>query len=83
MEDKTWSAWVWVKMKPGAPAECWQTWKKNPKIKCGWSTMGDSWDCVLSLKTDSPGDVDNFVCKEVKCNEWVENCETTFTKQCW
>jgi len=82
MSDKKWNSWVWVKWKPGAPAEVWKQWKSNTKIANGWSTLGD-WDCVFSLKSDDPNEVEKFVWNELKSNEWVEDTQTTFAKQWW
>ena len=82
MSDKNWQTWVWVKWKPGAPLEAWEKWKGDSTVKSAWSTLGD-WDCVLCLNLSDPDEVEKFVWKSLRTNQWVESTNTTFAKKWW
>jgi DNA-binding Lrp family transcriptional regulator len=82
MSDKTWQSWVWVKWRPGTPSDAWEKWKGDPLVKSAWSTLGH-WDCVLCLNTQDPDEVEKFVWKHLRRNEWVESTSTTFAKKWW
>jgi hypothetical protein len=82
MANDTWQAWVWVKWKPGTPANAWESWKTNPVIKGAWSTLGE-WDCCLWVDATGPDALEEFVWKTIRKNEWVESTNTNFTKKWW
>jgi hypothetical protein len=82
MNDKNWHSWVWVRWKPGAPSNEWEKWKAEPSVKSAWSTLGE-WDCVLWLNASGPDQVEEFVWKHLRKNQWVEATNTTFAKQWW
>lgn len=77
-----WQAWVWVKWKPGTPSTAWESWKSNSWIKGAWSTLGQ-WDCVLWLNAKTPEELEEFVWKTIRKNEWVQDTNTTWSKQWW
>lgn len=77
-----WQAWVWIKWKPGTSATAWEGWKNNPKIKGAWSTLGQ-WDCALWLNVTSPDELETFVWKTLRSNEWVQDTQTSWAKQWW
>lgn len=77
-----WQAWVHVKWKPGAPETAWQNWKNNGWVKGVWSTTGN-WDCQIWLDCKNWDELEKFVWKEVRTNEWVERTETNWAKQWW
>ena len=82
MTDHNWQTWVWVRWKPGTASNAWENWRNHPKIKGAWSTIGD-WDCVFWLNLSHPDEVEDFVWKEIRRNEWVSSTQTTFVKQWW
>ena len=82
MANKDWQAWVWVRWKAGTPATAWETWKNNAQIAGAWSTLGE-WDCVLAVKATDPDQLEEFVWKNLRANQWVDATRTTFVKQWW
>ena len=82
MSKSNWSAWVWVKWKPGTPATAWEGWKSNPSIKSAWSTQGE-WDSCLWVDASTPDALEDFVWKTVRKNEWVQDTKTSWSKQWW
>lgn len=80
--DKNWSAWIWVKWKPGTPSDAWEKWKGDTNVTNAWSTLGD-WDCVLMTSFANPDDLEKFVWKNLRSNQWVESTNTTFAKKWW
>ncbi len=81
MADK-WQAWVWIKWKPGTPSNAWESWKGNKTIQGAWSTMGE-WDCAFWLDVQTPAELEEFVWKNIRKNEWVQATQTTWVKQWW
>lgn len=79
MAANEWQAWVWIKWKAGAPATAWEGWKKHPMLKGAWSTQGD-WDCSLWVNAKTPDELETFVWKEVRGNQWVEATQTHWAK---
>jgi hypothetical protein len=77
-----WGAWIWVKLKSGAPEDCASQWKQIKEIKDAWSTSGE-WDIVLWLEIDDPDAIERFVWKEVRGNKWVEKTDTHWAKKVW
>ncbi len=77
-----WQAWVNVKWKPGTPDAAWQNWKTNKAVKGVWSTTGN-WDCSIWLDVSTPDELEQFVWKDVRGNQWVDNTETHWAKQWW
>jgi len=75
-----WQAWVNVKWKPGTPDSAWQKWKDNQSVRGVWSTTGN-WDCTIWLDVSTPDELEQFVWKEVRGNQWVDNTETYWAKQ--
>ena len=82
MTDNKWSAWVWIKWKPGTPSNAWEPWQKDARIKGAWSTMGE-WDSCLWVDAQSPAELEDFVWKQIRKNEWVQHTNTTWAKQWW
>ena len=82
MSKENWQAWVWVKWKPGTPATAWETWRSNQWIKGAWSTLGQ-WDCVLQVTATDPDQLEEFVWKHLRTNQWVESTQTSFVKKWW
>ncbi len=80
MATKDWQPWVRLKWKAGAPADAWHAWKGNPAVKGAWSTQGD-WDCTLWLNVTTPEELEDFVWKKVRGNQWVDTTETHWAKQ--
>lgn len=78
----SWQAWVHVKWKPGTPDTAWQGWKNNTSVKGIWSTTG-SWDCTIWVDVKNWDELEKFVWKDVRSNEWVERTETAWAKQWW
>ncbi len=77
-----WQAWIHVKWKPGAPDTAWQAWKNSEWVKGVWSTTG-AWDCSIWIDVANWDELEKFVWKEVRTNEWVERTETNWAKQWW
>lgn len=77
-----WQAWVWIKWKPGTSSTAWEGWKNNSSIKAAWSTLGE-WDCVLALNVSTPEELETFVWKTIRGNQWVESTSTSWAKQWW
>ncbi len=82
MNKEKWETWVWIKWKPGTSSNAWEGWKSNPKIQAAWSTLGQ-WDCCLRLNVSTPEDLETFVWKEIRTNQWVADTQTTWSKQWW
>lgn len=82
MSKSNWQAWVWVKWKPGTPTNAWESWKGNQQIKSAWSTLGD-WDSVLWVDASTPDQLEEFVWKTIRKNEWVADTMTSWAKQWW
>lgn len=82
MAKTTWQAWVWVKWKAGAPSTAWEAWQSHQQIKGAWSTLGQ-WDCVLWLDAKTPDELEEFVWKNIRKNEWVQDTNTTWAKEWW
>lgn len=80
--DNKWQAWVWIKWTQNAPSNAWETWKDNEQIKGAWSTMGE-WDSVFWIDAEGPAELEQFVWKNVRSNEWVAQTNTTWAKQWW
>ena len=51
-------------------------------VQSAWSTLGE-WDCVLWVNTNDPDELEKFVWKNLRRNEWVERTATTFVKKWW
>jgi Lrp/AsnC ligand binding domain len=51
-------------------------------IEHAWSTLGQ-WDCVLAVKASTPEELENFVWKTLRRNEWVQDTNTTWANQWW
>lgn len=77
-----WQAWVNIKWKPGTPADAWSKWQENKWVKGIWSTTGD-WDCSIWLDVKTPDELEQFVWKEVRSNQWVDQTQTSWAKQWW
>ena len=82
MADKNWQSWVSIRWKPGTPSDAWEKWKGDPQVTAAWSTLG-AWDCVLQLNVWEPDEVERFVWKNLRGNQWVESTSTTFAKKWW
>lgn len=82
MDKETWNAWVWVQWKPGANTTAWEAWKDNNQIKWAWSTQGE-WDACLCLDVNDHDSLENFVWKNIRNNEWVQNTRTMWAKNWW
>jgi DNA-binding Lrp family transcriptional regulator len=82
METKKWNAWVWIKWKAGTPTTAWEGWQGNKQIARAWSTQGD-WDCCLHVDVTSHDQLEEFVWKHVRNNEWVESTRTMWAKTWW
>ncbi len=80
--NDTWQAWVHVKWKPGTPENAWESWAKNNWVRGVWSTTG-SWDAMVWVDAKSWDDLEKFVWKDVRTNQWVDRTETTWAKQWW
>lgn len=74
-----WQSWVWIKWKAGAPTTAWEGWKGNPKIKGAWSTLGE-WDSMLWVDATTPDELEEFVWKTIRTNQWVDTTSTTWAK---
>jgi hypothetical protein len=77
-----WGAWVWVKLKIGAPEDCVLQWKETEEIKGAWSTAGE-WDCVFWLEINDPDAIERFVWRKIRNNKWVEKTSTHWAKKVW
>ncbi|MBC7692186.1 MAG: hypothetical protein H7222_10485 [Methylotenera sp.] len=75
-----WQAWIHVKWKAGAPSTAWESWKTSSAIRGVWSTTGQ-WDCSIWLDVKTPDELEDFVWKQIRGNQWVEQTETTWAKQ--
>lgn len=82
MNKNEWQAWVWIKWKPGTSSTAWESWKSNSTIQSGWSTLGE-WDCVLTLNVSTPEELETFVWKNIRNNQWVEDTCTSWAKKWW
>ena len=82
MDQPTWQAWVWIKWKPGTSSTAWETWKGEKTIAHAWSTLGQ-WDCVLAVNATTPEELESFVWKTIRKNQWVEDTNTTWANQWW
>ena len=81
-DPKKWQAWVWIKWKAQAPSNAWETWKDNEQIKGAWSTMGE-WDSCFWIDAEGPAELEQFVWKNIRSNEWVAQTNTTWAKRWW
>ena len=81
-QNNPWTPWVWIKWKPGTSATAWEAWQKNDRIESAWSTHGD-WDCVLMVKAQTPEELEEFVWKTLRKNEWVADTRTNWAKRWW
>ena len=79
MEEGKWDAWVWVKWKPGAPANAWKQWNMG-NVKGCWSITGH-WDCQLWIAVENMSELEDFVWNNLRTNEWVEDTETQWVKE--
>ena len=77
-----WKAHVWVKWDKGYKNGDWSWVEKLPNVDRAWTTMGD-WDCCLEVDIDKPGDLENFVWKNLKQNDWVSDTHSTWSKEVW
>lgn len=82
MNNPHWQAWVWIKWKPGTDSSAWEEWRTNSTIQAAWSTLGE-WDCVLALNVSTPEDLETFVWKTIRKNQWVADTSTTWAKKWW
>ncbi len=80
--DNKWHPWVWVKWKGGAPTTAWESWRGNKTITEAWTTQGE-WDCCLCLDVTDHDQLEQFVWKNIRSNQWVEATRTTWTKRWW
>lgn len=78
----TWNPWVWIKWRNGAPSNAWEMWKGNPTIRAAWSTQGE-WDSCLWLTCETPAQVEEFVWRNIRNNEWVASTSTAWAKPWW
>jgi hypothetical protein len=77
-----WAAWVWIKWKPQTPSNAWESWQQNKSILGAFSTMGE-WDSVLWVDASTPQELEDFVWKTIRKNEWVAATNTTWAKKWW
>jgi len=79
-----WRAQVNVKWNSNVPD--WKSWDwiKNDwsEVKWAGSTMGD-WDLTLWVDVKTPADLENFVHSKVRSKKWVEDTQTSWTKEVW
>ena len=80
--NANWQSWVWVRWKANALSNAWETWKSHSQVKSAWSTLGE-WDCVLCVDASTPDEVESFVWKNLRTNQWVDATHTTFAKKWW
>ncbi len=77
-----WNAWVWIKWKAGASSTAWEAWQGNKTISQAWSTQGE-WDCCLCLNVADHDKLEEFVWKNLRGNEWVQETRTMWCKKWW
>ena len=77
-----WSPWIWIKWKAQTPSTAWEMWQSHPKIMGAWSTHGE-WDCCLWVDAASPDELEEFVWKTIRKNEWVDQTKTMWAKKWW
>ena len=80
----SWSAQVWIKWKPGAEQQ-WDQWdwlQQWSEVKTSWSTMGE-WDMALWVEASNPEQLEEFVWKKLRSNEWVGDTKTTWWHPVW
>ena len=82
MNQAKWQAWVWIKWKPGTPSTAWEGWKSNSKIKGAWTTQGEC-DSCLWVDISNPDQLEDFVWKTVRKNEWVQDTKSSWSKAWW
>jgi hypothetical protein len=82
MADSNWQAWVQIKWKSGTPSTAWEAWQGNDTVKAAWSTLGE-WDSTLWLNVSTPDELEEFVWKHIRKNEWVADTKTSWAKQWW
>jgi len=82
MSKEQWHSWVWIKWKPGTSTTAWEGWKNNASIKGAWSTLGE-WDCCLWVNVSGPDELEEFVWKHIRTNQWVQDTKTTWAKKWW
>jgi hypothetical protein len=80
--ENNWQCWVWVKWKNGAPSNAWEGWKGNPLVVGAWSTQGE-WDACLWLNAHGPAEVEDFIWRNIRHNEWVGATSTSWAKRWW
>jgi len=81
-KDPNWGAWVWIRWKPGTPAQPWKAWMKQKQVKEAWTTTGD-WDCRVSVDAHNPDELEKIVWDTIRSNQWVDKTETQWVKKCW
>lgn len=78
-----WQAQVWVKWNEQAPRTNDWSWLNDwSEVHTAWSVMGD-WDMLLTIKAQTPQDVENFIWNKLRKKDWVANTHTTWANQVW
>lgn len=80
--NENWNPWVWIKWKAGTPTSAWEAWQGNDKIHKAWTAQGE-WDCCLWLNVKDHDDLEQFVWKNIRNNEWVASTWTMWAKPWW
>lgn len=78
-----WTAQVNVKWNNNAPAtESWEWLQEWSEVKWAWSTTGE-WDMTLWVDVSTPDELESFVHNKLRSKNWVENTQSTWTKEVW
>jgi|GEM_PF-454101 len=82
-----WQAQVWVKWNDKAPKwkdgqTDWSWLKDWSEVQSAWSVMGD-WDMLLTVKAQSPAELEKFIWGKLRQKDWVKETHTTWANQVW
>jgi len=82
----SWNAQVWVKWNGEFPHKWnnanWEWLKDWPEVKQAWSTMGD-WDTCFWVDVTSPEQLEEFVWKKLRVNNWVKESKSCWARSVW
>jgi DNA-binding Lrp family transcriptional regulator len=81
-----WNAQVWVKWNGEFPHrwthDKWNWLSEWKEVKQAWSTMGE-WDTCLVIDAKTPEELESFVWKKLRSNNWVKDTRSIWAREVW
>jgi hypothetical protein len=81
-----WNAQIWVKWNGEFPHKwngaTWEWLNEWKEVKQAWSSMGD-WDACLWVDVKTPEQLEEFVWKKLRANNWVKETRSVWARQVW